>query len=1015
MPEIFDFISRVVPWGPDLINLHWKVKGKPFMPGLPFKTPADLLGYAEYALTRPKLYGDLYYCLSSQVKTGKTVGDKTWAYRDHSNVAALQSVWLDLDINDKGYPTVPAALAALQIACTKAQLPIPSAIVSSGGGLHVYWFNDQSLTQDEWRLYSEGLRRVGEAQGLKADWSCTTDSVRVLRIPGTVNHKFDPPRSVKILAFNPIPYAFKSALYAIRAPEGLILHTKRSISTGAVCDFTKFTGRPLVPADDRGIGMDFNEAPLALEPLLGEGGCPHVLDAFQTHGAHYAQPLWHLDALLATFLKDGRRLFHRMSNSHPSYDAGTTDAMFDRKVNEKDERGLGRPSCAAFEGAGCVSCKICSHKGQIRSPLNLTRPAAIPFLSHHETDINVDTSAQVPTSTTPFVVNPQKMPQGFKLNEKGWPCERKPKTLLGGTPHDEWEEIWSTKIWGPYLTSKPDALNFHALVAKDDIRAICIPIEVTNNKEALGACLTKQFIMIRDGKQEATVKFVKAYVEVLKDAEVAQPTTPYGWVVEEGGRDIGFVYSGTMYCRDQTTKPAGRDDKMKDTYKVYGEEGIWPKALNLITAQCRPPLEVIVAASLAAPLLHITGQNGGAIAAIGIGGANKSSAVDVGNAIWGKPVQAKAAVSSSQKGFTKRLGDLHNLPLYWDDVQEGAGLKPAVQALREICGGADGIKLTSGREYAETGTWQSIMTVCANVDLIDELLKTSKTDAARLYRVFQFDVPKAADDAPGRTLDSIARPLLDQLNHNHGHVGARYAKWLGFDPDGVKAVVLMVQNKFTAEVQMRQQERFWVALCACIWAGAYLANEGLDANFHLPELWKFLKEAYFKLRDRVESEQLEGGSVANTEAYLTGFFKEQGRFTLVTWDMIKERGKPTDFLRVIDQPDFVRYPDAHVNVHWVIEDQLLRLSKAAFRSYITEQDTQPSFVLKGLREHFGMREQAKVRLHAGLRTGGGGREPVLVIPCETGWLHDELMSKKPKPLKGEDHQVGLTVGPIINA
>ena len=97
---------------------------------------------------------------------------------------------------------------------------------------------------------------------------------------GYLNYK-DPaaPRLVKIVALAPTDYDFKSALYAIKATEGLISHTKRSVSTDAICDFAKFTGQPLVPADDRGIGLEFNDAPLAWEPLTEASGCPHVLDA----------------------------------------------------------------------------------------------------------------------------------------------------------------------------------------------------------------------------------------------------------------------------------------------------------------------------------------------------------------------------------------------------------------------------------------------------------------------------------------------------------------------------------------------------------------------------------------------------------------------------------------------------------------------------------------------------------------------------------------------------------------
>ena len=1017
MSDVLDFISRVVPWGHGLVNLHWKVKDRPGMPGLPFTAPEDLLSQAAYATSRPKLYGDVYFCLSAQVKPGKTVNNRTWAYRDKENVAAIKAIWLDVDgyKAEKGYASLPDALNAIITFQHAAALPFPSALVCSGGGWHVYWISNAALTEAEWRPYAEGLWALAQKHGLRADAGVTTDNVRVLRVPGSFNYKEKTPRLVKIIALQPTDYAFESTLGHIRAPQGLISHTKRS-SPSAVCDLSKFTDQPLLPADEQGLGVSlWTDAPLALEPLLEATGCPHVLEACTTHGARYAQPLWHLDALLSTFLEDGRRWFHYMSKGHPAYDRGTTDAMFDRKVNDK-EGGLGWPSCAALELAGCTSCQLCPHKGKIRSPLNLTSPAATPFLSINANTSNV--SMQTNVTKDPLVPNPEKMPRGFKLNEKGWPCKRHDRFDAAGKPIIHWEPIWATKIWGPYLTTKPDTLNFHAIVSLNDQRSIAVPIAVTNNRDALGTCLTQQFVSIRSGQQEATMEFIKSWVEVLKDIEEARQTTPFGWVVAEGGQDAGFVYAGTMYCRDKTTKPAGIDEKLKDTYKIFGKKEVWHNALDLITKQCRPPIEAIVAASLASPLLHMTGQNGGAIVAVGVGGTNKSSAVDVGNAIWGRPIEAKAAISSSQKGFTKRLSDLHNLPLYWDDVQEDAGLKAAVQAIREICQGADGIKLTSDRKYANTGTWQAIMTVCANIDLIDALVKTtSKNDAARLYRVFQFDVPRVSDDSVGRIKDSVAKPLLDQLNSNFGHMGAIYAQWLGFDPDGVKEVVLKCQNKFTEEIGMKQEERFWVAICACVWSGAYLANQGLGANFHLQELWDFLKSAYLLLRERVESEQLEGGSVVNTESFLTGFFKEQGDSTAVTWDMVKTQGRHK-LLRVIDKPDFVRNPSAHINVSWVIEDRLLRLSKAAFRKYIEEQKAQPSFVIKGLKQHFGMHEVPKVRLHAGIQTGGGGVEPALYIPVKKGtWLWEEMLAKVPQELRAqvEQHEAGPAVGPVEGA
>ena len=1030
MSEILEFISRVVTWGQDLVNLHWKVPGKPFMPGRPFKEPKDFLEYAAYANGRPKQFGDLYYCLSSQISPGKELNGRATARRVADNVAAFKAIWLDVDgyKTEKGYGSLQEALDAIKRFVAEAGLPAPSALVCSGGGWHVYYISDKPLTEAEWRPYAEGLWALAVKHGLRADAGVTTDSVRVLRVPGTLNHKSDPPRDVKLVALAPTDYAFESTLYAIKAPEGLISHTKQSRAPrAAVCNEAKFTQQaPVEGLETIGLARDFDQ-PLALEPLLGEGGCPHLLDAARTRGKHYAQPLWHMDALLATFLEEGRKTFHYISKGHPSYDRGATDAMFDRKVNEKEERELGWPSCAAIESAGCTSCKTCPHKGQIRSPLNLTRAAATPFLPSADgtgghavlTPANGQQGSPPATAAKLFEPNPNRLPRGYKMNDKGQVCERVAKFDAAGKPYDVWDPLIENKIWGPYIASDPIALtstlNFTVVTDLNKTRDVAVPFQALRNRDTFAISLFDQQVMIVPGKEEAAVKFAKAWTQILRETVEANEMAPNGWVTAEGGEPVAFVYGGHIYKRDGTESSIGRDGQFKAIYSPYGEEDVWFKALNLVTLQKRMPLEVIVAASFASPLLYMTGQRGGVLAAIGKGGANKSTAVDLGNAVWGKPILAKAVLAASNKGIVKQMTELHNLPVYWDDIKNERLLE-AAKTINQATEGQAGIHLKSNRDFAENGTWQSILTICANGNLIDTLLKNSKTDDASLYRVFQFNVPKVPDDWPGRVPSTVAKPLQALLDYNYGRVGMRYARWLGSNPDEIRAAVLQKQTQFSAAVDEKQEERFWVALCASIYTGAMLANQGLGANFHLPELWEFLIEAYMKLRERVEGEHLEGGSAINTDAYLTGFFKTEGANTLVTWDMIKGRGRPHDFVRVIDQPDFVRRPDAHVNVHWIVDDKLLRISKAAFRDYVNDQKTQPSFVLDGLKEHYGMYEKDKVRLHAGLRTGGGGQESVLIIPIKEGtWLWDELEAKRPKPLKGEDHQVSSAVSPVEGA
>jgi len=75
----------------------------------------------------------------------------------------------------------------------------PSMLVASGstGHVHAYWLLSERAAAGEVERMNRRL-----AAGLGAD-PASTDVARVLRPPGTRNHKHDPPRPVRVLALRP--------------------------------------------------------------------------------------------------------------------------------------------------------------------------------------------------------------------------------------------------------------------------------------------------------------------------------------------------------------------------------------------------------------------------------------------------------------------------------------------------------------------------------------------------------------------------------------------------------------------------------------------------------------------------------------------------------------------------------------------------------------------------------------------------------------------------------------------
>ncbi|MEE9234961.1 MAG: DUF3987 domain-containing protein [Candidatus Acidoferrales bacterium] len=96
-------------------------------------------------------------------------------------------VWVDIDKLDKeGLDSLLAKLRELQLS--------PHAVVKSGGGYHLYWQLAEPLDVPGLLEEIEAVNR-GLADVLGGD-RAATDVSRILRIPGFLNYKYDPPRPV---------------------------------------------------------------------------------------------------------------------------------------------------------------------------------------------------------------------------------------------------------------------------------------------------------------------------------------------------------------------------------------------------------------------------------------------------------------------------------------------------------------------------------------------------------------------------------------------------------------------------------------------------------------------------------------------------------------------------------------------------------------------------------------------------------------------------------------------------
>lgn len=277
-------------------------------------------------------------------------------------VSALPGLYAEIDIGSDGHadgnrpPDVPAVAELVRAAVAA----LPSYVVHSGGGLHLYW-----LFHEPWQLEGPDDRRraarmnkalqwllIREAR--KRGWTVdnTSDLARVLRPAGTVNRKPGlPERPVRALRDTGRRYAIDELEHVLPLEDHL------------------FDDRPERVRD----GRPPRKAAASWARIVAECG---FMRHCQDDAARLSEPEWHAQMTVVARCVDGPALAHKLSAPYPEYDPVETTRKHDiaaerdnpiRCQTVRDERG-GEPWCAR-----------CPHWGRIASPIVLGYPRGYAF------------------------------------------------------------------------------------------------------------------------------------------------------------------------------------------------------------------------------------------------------------------------------------------------------------------------------------------------------------------------------------------------------------------------------------------------------------------------------------------------------------------------------------------------------------------------------------------------------------------------------------------------------------
>ena len=329
-------------------------------------------GAVEYCATRAATF-DVYAAVGLQRERPANASRGA-----EPGVSALPGLWADVDIAGNAHkaqglpPTEQDARSLIDAAGLE-----PSIVVRSGFGLQPYWLFKEpwQIESDEERRhlkslstrFQSNLRQRANMRGWGMD--STADLCRVLRVPGTFNHKVD--GDVRMVTAE---YADRS--YNLDDFEDLL---------AGVDEPGEGSQEPL-PRPDL--------APAKLPPILE--GCAwmrHCRDDVSS----LAEPEWYRMLSVVARCEEPERWAHELSQSYPKYSHRETQ----RKLKQASTDKVAPVTCVYVQSDlnGGRFCDECLFRGNVNSPIAIGRIESSDELPSAAADPPAPEDPAVPDAT----------------------------------------------------------------------------------------------------------------------------------------------------------------------------------------------------------------------------------------------------------------------------------------------------------------------------------------------------------------------------------------------------------------------------------------------------------------------------------------------------------------------------------------------------------------------------------------------------------------------------------------
>ena len=748
---------------------------------------------------------------------------KTGENRTAKNVKSLRSFHLDIDVGEKyvpkdaGYATKDIALRELKRTVDELGLPRPY-IVNSGNGLHVYWVLTEAVSVDVWKPVALKFKdRLGQV-GLLADPAVPADPARVLRIPGTHNHKSTPPKKVELLRCDDVEHiSFEDFTAAIGAGDTKVSDDPADIFAQA----KKASGVMNLIASSS--VNDFNR--IVEKTKLGRG-CAQ-LEYVIRNQSEVSEPMWRAGLSIAKFCEDGDKFAHALSRRHPDYDPGET---------AKKLRGIQGPYlCETFDSERPGVCKDCIHWRKISSPVQLGKKVAV---SEGETVVIAKGAGHDMLPEQEYVIPAYPVPY-LRAENGGIYKLVQTKDEDGEVVDQEEQLVYHNDMYCTKTIEDPDqgfsvVIRLH--LPMDGIKEFTVPIKTIGAKDKFREILGHHGVAVN--RVEELVSYTNKWVNELQSKQTAvEARLQFGWT-DSACSSFAIGALDIFPESIEINPPCSFTSQYFHMFTPAGTYEEWRKTMDFFAGQGMEAHQYMIGRAYGSVLMEFLPVNGCTFHMHSTkSGHGKSTAMYAGASVYGKPKELVIEAKDTANHTFNRMERVKDLAVYVDELTNMPPRAASEFAYGVTSGKQRGrMSQSQNKERTRGEEWSLLVGTTSNASLLQTLSAHSSASMGEAQRVLEWSVPKTYFGSKTES-DEMTR----KLKNNYGHAFPIYIKHVMNNLEATKDLLFSVQQKLDSKFKLVAANRFWSADFAATITGLIIARRCELHDFHIQNIVEWIE------------------------------------------------------------------------------------------------------------------------------------------------------------------------------